>query len=73
MLTRDQLLELTQGREALPFDRSIDVLVGRLRRHLGENAKEPHIIKTARGAGYVLAAEVQKDICTSGRRGAETC
>ena len=73
VLTRDQLLELTQGREALPFDRSIDVLVGRLRRHLGENAKEPHIIKTARGAGYVLAAEVQKDICTSGRRGAETC
>ncbi len=61
VLTRDQLLELSQGREALAFDRSIDVLVGRLRRHLGENAKKPNIIKTARGAGYVLAAEVQKD------------
>jgi len=60
VLTRDQLLELTQGKEALPFDRSIDVLVGRLRRHLGENAREPLIIQTARGAGYILAAKVEK-------------
>ncbi len=58
VLTRDQLLELSQGREALAFDRSVDVLVGRLRRHLGENAKQPEIIKTARGIGYKLAAEV---------------
>ncbi len=58
VLTRDQLLELSQGREAQAFDRSIDVLVGRLRRHLGENAREPSIIQTARGAGYILAAEV---------------
>jgi two-component system OmpR family response regulator len=62
VLTRDQLLELTQGKEALPFDRSIDVLVGRLRRHLGENAREPLIIQTARGAGYILAAKVEKGI-----------
>ncbi len=59
VLTRDQLLELSQGREALAFDRSIDVLVGRLRKHLGENAKHPQIIKTARGAGYILTSEVR--------------
>jgi two-component system OmpR family response regulator len=58
VLTRDQLLELSQGREAQAFDRSIDVLVGRLRRHLGENARQPRIIQTARGAGYILAADV---------------
>lgn len=58
VLTRDQLLELSQGREAQAFDRSIDVLVGRLRRHLGENARQPCIIQTARGAGYILAADV---------------
>jgi two-component system OmpR family response regulator len=57
-LTRDQLLELTQGREATPFDRSVDVLIGRLRKHLGEDAREPEIIKTVRGRGYLLAAQV---------------
>ncbi len=58
-LTRDQLLDLTQGREAGPFDRSIDVLVGRLRRRLGDDAKEPALIKTLRGRGYLLAAKVE--------------
>ncbi len=58
-LTRDQLLELTQGREAGPFDRSIDVLVGRLRRRLGDDAKEPVLIKTLRGRGYLFAAKVE--------------
>ncbi len=58
-LTRDQLLDLTQGREAGPFDRSIDVLVGRLRRRLGDDAKEPRLIKTLRGRGYMLAAKVE--------------
>lgn len=57
-LTRDQLLDLTQGREAHPFDRSIDVLIGRLRRHLGDDAREPDLIKTVRGRGYLLAARV---------------
>lgn len=56
--TRDQLLDLTQGRDAGPFDRSIDVLVGRLRKHLGDDAKQPRLIKTARGQGYLLAAKV---------------
>ncbi len=57
-LTRDQLLELTQGREAHAFDRSVDVLVGRLRRHLSDDAREPELIKTVRGHGYMLAARV---------------
>jgi two-component system OmpR family response regulator len=60
-LNRDQLLELTQGREAGVFDRSVDVLIGRLRRHLGENAKAPAIIQTERGIGYRLAVPVEKN------------
>lgn len=58
VLTRDQLLDMTQSRDAGPFDRSIDLQVSRLRRRLNDNPKEPSIIKTARGEGYVLAAEV---------------
>ena len=57
-LSRDQLLDLTQGREGGPFDRSIDVLIGRLRRRLGDDAREPTLIKTVRGQGYMLAARV---------------
>ncbi|OOZ35785.1 response regulator [Solemya velesiana gill symbiont] len=60
ILTRDQLLDLTQGREADPFDRSIDVLVSRLRKRLDDGPKEPTIIKTVRGEGYVLSARVSK-------------
>ncbi len=58
VLNRDQLLELTQGREADTFDRSIDLLVSRLRQRLRDDAREPRIIKTQRGEGYVLAATV---------------
>ncbi len=58
ILSRDQLMELTQGREADVFDRSIDLQVSRLRQRLGDNAREPAIIKTVRNEGYVLAAEV---------------
>ena len=61
VLSRDQLLELTRDREAGPFDRSIDVQVGRLRRRLGDNGKQPRIIKTVRNAGYVLAAAVKPE------------
>ena len=59
VLSRDQLLDLTQGREAAPFDRSIDVQVGRLRRRLGDNAAQPALIQTVRGEGYLLAANVE--------------
>jgi two-component system OmpR family response regulator len=58
VLTRDQLLTLTQGREADPFDRSIDLLVSRLRRRLRDEAKEPRLIKTVRNGGYVFCADV---------------
>ncbi len=59
VLTRDQLIDLMLSRDAAPFDRAIDVQVSRLRRRLGEDAKEPAIIKTVRGGGYVFAARVE--------------
>jgi two-component system OmpR family response regulator len=59
VLNRDQLLNLTQGRDADPFDRSIDLLVSRLRQRLREDAREPRYIKTVRNGGYVFCAEVQ--------------
>ena len=60
VLSRDFLLEQTRGREAAPFDRTIDVLVGRLRRKLGDNADEPQLIKSVRGAGYLFAPAVSQ-------------
>ena len=56
MLSRDQLLDLTRGRDGDGFDRSIDVLVSRLRRKLG--GKETQFIKTVRNGGYQLAVKV---------------
>jgi two-component system, OmpR family, response regulator len=57
-LTRDQLLDLTQGRDSGPFDRSIDVLIGKLRKRLGDDAKKPEMIKTVRGRGYMFTGRV---------------
>ena len=59
VLTRDQLLDLTRGREASPFDRSIDVQVSRLRQKLRDDARHPRIICTLRSEGYILASEVE--------------
>ncbi len=59
VLSRDQLMDLMRGREAEPFDRGIDVQVSRLRRRLHDDAKDPVLVKTVRGEGYVLAAEVE--------------
>lgn len=59
VLNRDQLLNLAKGRDADPFDRSIDLQVSRLRQKLGDDAKSPQLIKTVRSEGYVLAAEVE--------------
>ena len=58
VLSRDFLLELTRGREAAPFDRTIDVQVGRLRRKLETDPENPELIKSVRGAGYILTATV---------------
>ncbi len=58
VLSRDFLLEHTRGREAGPFDRTIDVQVGRLRKKLEKNADDPQLIKSVRGAGYILVAPV---------------
>ena len=59
VLSRDQLLNLTQGREAELFDRSIDLLVSRVRQRLRDDAREPAYIKTVRSEGYVLATPVE--------------
>ncbi|MGO8448220.1 helix-turn-helix domain-containing protein, partial [Rhizobium ruizarguesonis] len=56
VLNRDQLLSLTQGRDADLFYRSIDLLVSLLRQRLGDDAREPTYIKTVRSEGYVYSA-----------------
>ncbi|HVK33620.1 MAG TPA: response regulator transcription factor [Burkholderiaceae bacterium] len=58
VLSRDFLLEQTRGREAGPFDRTIDVQVGRLRKKIEANADDPQLIKSVRGAGYILVPPV---------------
>jgi len=58
VLSRDFLLEQTRGREAGPFDRTVDVLVGRLRKKVEADADTPQIIKSVRGAGYILVPTV---------------
>ena len=58
VLNRDQLLTLTQGREAELFERSIDLLVSRLRQRLRDEAREPRYIKTVRSEGYVFSTLV---------------
>ena len=59
VLTRDQLMVLSRGRESEPFDRTIDLQVSRLRHRLGDDSSDPRIIKTVRGEGYVLAVPVE--------------
>jgi two-component system OmpR family response regulator len=59
LLSRDQLLDQTRGRNANPFDRTIDVQIARLRRKLNEDPKEPRLIKTVRAVGYMLTVPVE--------------
>ena len=60
VLSRDQLLDLTRGREAAPFDRAIDNQVLRLRRKIERDPKKPELIRTHWGGGYSLEAEVSR-------------
>lgn len=58
VLTRDQLMNAIHGRDAGPYDRAIDVQIGRLRRKLESDPARPQVIKSVRGAGYLFAATV---------------
>jgi two-component system OmpR family response regulator len=60
VLTRDQLLDLTRGREAVLFDRSIDNQVSRLRKKIERDPKRPQLIKTHWGGGYSFTAQVSE-------------
>ena len=58
ILDRGVLCEETRGRDAGPLDRSLDVQISRLRLRLNDDGKQPALIKTVRGAGYVFSADV---------------
>lgn len=60
VLTRDQLLDLTQGREMAAFERSIDNHISRLRKKVEEDPRDPKLIKTVWGGGYTLATDVRQ-------------
>jgi two-component system, OmpR family, response regulator len=61
VLTREQLLDLTQGRQEAPFERSVDMQVSRLRRKIEISDKAPELIKTVRGGGYIFSSKVTHD------------
>ncbi|MFJ3058578.1 response regulator [Herbaspirillum sp. NPDC087042] len=65
VLSRDRLLDLTAGTEALAFDRSIDSQVSRLRKKLESDPRKPSLLKTIWGNGYLLAAQVSTDASPS--------
>ena len=60
VLSRDQLLDLSQGRELAAFERSIDNHISRLRKKIEADPANPKLIKTVWGGGYMLAAEVRR-------------
>lgn len=60
VLDRDRLLDMVQGREAHLFDRAVDNQISRLRRKVEEDSRNPQLIQTVWGGGYMLAAEVRK-------------
>jgi two-component system OmpR family response regulator len=58
VLSRDQLLDFAKGRSAALFDRSIDIQVSRLRRKLRDDARDPKLIRTVRGDGYIFTPDI---------------
>jgi DNA-binding response OmpR family regulator len=60
VLSRDNIMDLLKGHEWSPVDRSIDALVGRLRKKVEPDPDHPHLIKTVRGIGYVFSADVKR-------------
>lgn len=60
VLSRDQLMNAIHGRDAGPYDRAIDVQIGRLRRKVEVDAANPQLIKAVRGSGYLLACSVER-------------
>jgi two-component system OmpR family response regulator len=65
VLSRDQLLNLTQGSDAAAFDRAVDIQISRLRQKLNEDARSPQIIKTVRNGGYMLDAVVNPGVSSA--------
>jgi DNA-binding response OmpR family regulator len=59
VLTREQIIDLVRGSAEEAFDRSIDVHVSRLRQKLGDDPRNPKLLKTVRGIGYMLAAQAR--------------
>ena len=60
VLTRDHLMDAVRGQSATPVDRSIDILVSRLRQKLGDDPRDPRLLKTVRGEGYLFDARVTR-------------
>jgi DNA-binding response OmpR family regulator len=59
VLARETILDLVKGSADEAFDRSIDVHVSRLRQKLGDDARDPRMLKTVRGVGYVLTGDAK--------------
>lgn len=61
ILSRDQILDMVADREWSPYDRSIDVLIGKIRKKLNDDPSQPVFVKTIRGLGYMFVADVVMD------------
>jgi len=58
IMSRDQILDHMRNREWVPTDRTVDVLIGRLRRKLGDDPGDPRLILTVHGAGYLFTPKL---------------